>query len=203
MLHLARKCVQGLVNHRNYGVRSVGCKANGHEEKQPLVVIRKSFNAVSIHSQALIPGLTANSNFWKFPIYHSERISKKNSVFIAHATTLPSPELLPALLQELKTHPSLKRASHCMYAYRISPNNAPDFPHVSLGQNDGGERGSGDLLSRLLEVMESKNVVVVVSRWHGGVNLGPERWRLISGVAKEVLERGAFGKKFSDPKKRR
>jgi hypothetical protein len=42
--------------------------------------------------------------------------------------------------------------------------------------------------------MECKNVVVVVSRWHGGVNLGSERWRLILGVAKEALERGAFGK---------
>jgi len=72
---------------------------------------------------------------------------------------------------------------------------------MSLGQNDGGERGSGELLSRLLEVMECKNVVVVVSRWHGGGNLGSERWRLISGVAKEALKRGAFGRKVPDPKK--
>ena len=150
-----------------------------------------------VDSQALIPVPTAN---WNFPIYHSERISKKNSVFIAHATTLPSPELLPALLQGLGAHPSLKRASHCMYAYRTFPNNLPEFPHMLLGQNDGGERGSGERLSRLLEALECRNVVVVVSRWHGGANLGSERWRLISGVAKEALEQGAFGKK-PDPKK--
>ena len=97
---------------------------------------KKSVPRSSFASYPSMLSLVDSQANWKFPIYHSERVSK-NSVFIAHATTLPSPELLPALLQELGAHPCLKRASHGMHAYRTFPNNFPEFPHMLLGQNDG------------------------------------------------------------------
>jgi len=88
-----------------------------------------------------------------------------------------------------------------MYAYCVVP--CPTMPSRRLiGQNDGGEKGSGNRLSRLLEIMECKNVVVVVSRWYGGVKLGSERWRLILGSAKDALACGGFSKpKISDTSK--
>jgi len=81
-----------------------------------------------------------------------------------------------------------------MYAYRI----VPETPRSStgavalVGQNDGGESGSGDRLSRLLELSGCENVVVVVSRWYGGVQLGSDRWKWISLVAKDALKAGGF-----------
>jgi putative IMPACT (imprinted ancient) family translation regulator len=33
-----------------------------------------------------------------------------------------------------------------------------------------------------------KNVMVVVTRWYGGVHLGPDRFRHISNAARQVLE---------------
>ena len=42
-------------------------------------------------------------------------------------------------------------------------------------------------MSKLLELSDCNNVVVVVSRWYGGVKLGADRWRLISSVAKEAV----------------
>lgn len=78
------------------------------------------------------------------------------------------------------TPQSTSRATHCMYAYRIVPD--PTAPSRKLvGQNDGGERGSGNRLSRLLKIIERENVVVVVSRWYGSIKLGSERWRLVLG----------------------
>jgi len=44
----------------------------------------------------------------------------------------------------------------------------------------------------LFQVMNVRNVMVVVSRWYGGVHLGPDRFRLINNAAKEVLEKGNF-----------
>ncbi|KAG6813737.1 hypothetical protein H0H92_007689 [Tricholoma furcatifolium] len=70
-----------------------------------------------------------------------------------------------------------------MYAYRVG---------MQQGQSDGGESGAGDRLARLLLLSNADNVLVVVSRWYGGVKLGSDRWRCISDVAKEALHNGGF-----------
>lgn len=77
-----------------------------------------------------------------------------------------------------------------MYAYRIVRDNI----NFATRHNDGGEKGSGERLSRLLEAAQCEDVIVVVSRWYGGVKLGSDRWKLISSVAKEVLSKGNFAK---------
>lgn len=59
---------------------------------------------------------------------------------------------------------------------------------------DGGEAGAGDRLLRLLELGKYEDVVVVVYRWYGGVQLGNARWKCILGVAKAALAEGGFGK---------
>ena len=78
-----------------------------------------------------------------------------------------------------------------MYAYRIAD---PSSSQPVLGQNDGGESGSGDRLARLLELSGCSNTIIVVSRWYGGVKLGSDRWRLISSVANQALDCGGFKK---------
>lgn len=42
--------------------------------------------------------------------------------------------------------------------------------------DDDGEAAAGGRIAHLMQVMEVVNVLVVVSRWHGGVKLGPDRW---------------------------
>lgn len=130
---------------------------------------------------------------WKYPIFSSDRVKERKSVFLAHASTLSRPADLSNFIDRLSGLPVLKRATHCMYAYRVIPD-----PEISsneiVGQHDGGERGSGERLSRLLDALECQNVVVVVSRWYGGVPLGSDRWKIISGVAKEALNNGGFVK---------
>lgn len=59
-------------------------------------------------------------------------------------------------------------------------------------QDDGGEKGAGDILSSVLERAGANNVLVVVWRWYGGVPLGGERWRIIGQVAREALREGGF-----------
>jgi putative IMPACT (imprinted ancient) family translation regulator len=41
--------------------------------------------------------------------------------------------------------------------------------------NDDGETAAGSRLAHLLQVMDVKCACVVVSRWYGGVKLGPDR----------------------------
>jgi putative IMPACT (imprinted ancient) family translation regulator len=53
-------------------------------------------------------------------------------------------------------------------------------------RDDDGETGAGDKLLYLLERMEVTNTLVVVTRWYGGIQLGPDRFKHITGVAKQV-----------------
>jgi hypothetical protein len=42
--------------------------------------------------------------------------------------------------------------------------------------------------------MDAWGVLVVVSRWFGGVKLGPDRFRIINQVVREVVVKGGWGK---------
>lgn len=35
--------------------------------------------------------------------------------------------------------------------------------------------------------MDARDVIVIVSRWYGGVKLGPSRFTIINNVARELL----------------
>jgi putative IMPACT (imprinted ancient) family translation regulator len=58
--------------------------------------------------------------------------------------------------------------------------------------DDDGEKGSGNKLSSLLELTDTQNCIVVVSRWYGGVHLGPARFKWIASVARQALEGAGF-----------
>ncbi|KIP09406.1 hypothetical protein PHLGIDRAFT_322476 [Phlebiopsis gigantea 11061_1 CR5-6] len=185
---------------------------------------------------------------WSSKIYSSARLTAHKSTFEAHVSVVPVacfsssfsnphaddvgnlPSLnhtgymtrrLEPLFDELaRLHPRTKRATHCMYAWRISngtptssvtdsptrsdgkprpvkplsqPLSSPN-PLVLCGSVSGGESGAGERLERLLELSascKSRDVVLVVYRWYGGVRLGSERWKCISHVAKEAMASAA------------
>lgn len=53
--------------------------------------------------------------------------------------------------------------------------------------DDDGETSAGEKLLQLLRTMNEINVLMVVSRRYGGVNLGPGRFRYIKQVAGELI----------------
>lgn len=48
--------------------------------------------------------------------------------------------------------------------------------------------------------MDVWDVVVVVTRWYGGVKLGPDRFRIINAAARDALVKGGFEKAQSTEK---
>jgi len=47
----------------------------------------------------------------------------------------------------------------------------------------------------MMQLMDVWDVVVVVTRWYGGVHLGPDRFRIINAAGRDALVRGGFEKK--------
>jgi putative IMPACT (imprinted ancient) family translation regulator len=81
------------------------------------------------------------------------------------------------------------KATHNIAAWRIR--GPPDSGTRFQDYDDDGETAGGRLL-HLLQLMDAWDVVVVVSRWYGGVQLGPDRFRIINGVARAALILGGF-----------
>lgn len=53
--------------------------------------------------------------------------------------------------------------------------------------DDDGEDAAGGRLGHLLQMRNEDGVLVVVSRWYGGIHLGPKRFAVISNIARDGL----------------
>ena len=86
-----------------------------------------------------------------------------------------------------------------------------NFTHCTvLADNDeDGESGAGAKMGALLDMMDVECCVVVVSRWYGGIHLGPDRFKHINNCARALLQEsfadhcksGPGGKKSAASKK--
>lgn len=121
----------------------------------------------------------------------SSSVSLKQSTFVARATTITDPSQRPKILKSLfDTHPHLRTATHNVWAYRIRPydsSTGTTTTRMREASHDDGETGAGDLLQRILREAGAVDTLVVLTRWYGGVMLGPDRWRLMRNVATAAL----------------
>lgn len=58
-------------------------------------------------------------------------------------------------------------------------------------------------LSHLMQILDVENVVVVVTRWFGGIHLGPDRFKDINNVARNALEECGFIKQNTPLKQKK
>ena len=122
-------------------------------------------------------------------IFTSEEVLiEKKSVFIAHVAKVESMREIKKVQKSLLADKKVQKATHNMSAYRvITPDGITmqDF-------NDDGETHAGQRLLHLLQLSNCKNVVVYVSRYYGGVQLGPLRFKCIQNCARELLVKKGF-----------
>jgi putative IMPACT (imprinted ancient) family translation regulator len=95
------------------------------------------------------------------------KITVNKSIFFATVETVSDKQEARALVKEIKRRD--RKANHVAFAFRIAGN------PVMEGMSDDGEpRGTAGLpLLMLLRNRELSDVLVAVTRYYGGVNLGP------------------------------
>ena len=127
------------------------------------------------------------------PPFHPPK-SGPAETMVAHVAFVTCMEHVNWVLAELLLHnPKVAKASHNMLAYRFIDHTSDNNNEVWVSDNDDdGEKGSGSKLAALLELSGAKNVLVVVSRWYGGVHLGSARFKWIASVARDALEDAGF-----------
>ncbi|KAL2424323.1 hypothetical protein ABEF95_008686 [Exophiala dermatitidis] len=143
----------------------------------------------------------------------SEPLTVNKSTFVARACPVSSlPEAMDSISHLLATNKKVAGATHNITAWRIQGSNVlSGNQHKGNGPasamttiqdcDDDGETAAGGRLLHLMQLMDVWNVLVVVTRWYGGVKLGPDRFRLINQVAREALVKGGFVKDEADKEK--
>ena len=122
----------------------------------------------------------------------SEPFTEKKSVFVARcARVTDKAEATSFLTDLLSTKKKVAAATHNITAWRIQNTETG----VTIQDcDDDGETAAGGRLLHLMQLMDVWNVVLIVTRWYGGVKLGPDRFRLINQAAREALVKGEFVK---------
>jgi len=114
----------------------------------------------------------------------SASVTSKQSTFVARSIAVSSPSEARAALQKLMaSNKEIREASHNITAWRVQGAHGGIIEEF----NDDGETGGG---RHILQVMQSSDVVgmlLVVTRWYGGIMLGPDRWRIMSQVSRDAL----------------
>lgn len=118
------------------------------------------------------------------PIKHGNTITDRRSTFQPHLAPVVTPGQVKMVLEKLYENKKIASATHNIYAYRIYCEDKHSFMQDC---EDDGETAAGGRLLHLLQILDVRNVMVVVSRWYGGILLGPDRFKHINNCARNIL----------------
>ncbi|NWU88462.1 IMPCT protein, partial [Upupa epops] len=118
------------------------------------------------------------------PIHHGSPLTDRRSTFQAHLAPVVTPRQVKRVLERLYENKKIASATHNIYAYRIYCEDKQTFLQDC---EDDGETAAGGRLLHLMQILDVRNVLVVVSRWYGGILLGPDRFKHINNCARAVL----------------
>ncbi|KAF8699414.1 hypothetical protein AX14_000971 [Amanita brunnescens Koide BX004] len=121
-------------------------------------------------------------------IHVAEPIVDRKSVFVGRACRITDSNQVPQILSVLRADRRIARAAHpTIWAYRCQAGNT-----LYQDNDDDGETAAGGRLAHLLQILELDDILVVVTRYFGGVHLGPDRFKHINNAARNALDIGGF-----------
>ncbi|KAH7165959.1 ribosomal protein S5 domain 2-type protein [Dactylonectria macrodidyma] len=119
----------------------------------------------------------------------SEVVVDSKSTFVAHVARVASPAQARHNVRSLlASDRRFRSATHNMTAWRIRGPGGASFQDC----DDDGEAAAGGRLLHLMQLMDVWDAMVVVSRWYGGVKLGPRRFAVINAAARDGFVRAGL-----------
>ncbi|KAJ8109370.1 hypothetical protein ONZ43_g6157 [Nemania bipapillata] len=131
----------------------------------------------------------------------SDPVVELKSTFIARCAAVSSTAEAETFLQHLlASDKKVRAATHNITAWRIRGPGSTAFQDC----NDDGETAAGSRLLHLMQLMDLWDVMIVVTRWYGGVKLGPRRFALINQAARDsFLKAGLLTDSTSNSNKKK
>ncbi|KAI9230785.1 MAG: impact-like protein [Piptocephalis tieghemiana] len=128
-------------------------------------------------------------------VVHGPELVDRRSSFIAHLAPVHSIADVKRVHDHVVTERRVAKATHNIYAYRIQQSNG----QILQDQEDDGETAAGGRLLHVMQMLGVVDVLVIVSRWYGGIMLGPDRFKHICNVGRALLDAQGY---IKDAKKR-
>lgn len=132
----------------------------------------------------------------------SQPVIDNKSTFLAHVAPVSSPDQARLYVRQLlASDRRIRSATHNMTAWRIrGPGGSVSYQDC----DDDGEAAAGGRLLHLMQLMELWDAMVVVTRWYGGVKLGPRRFAVINAAARDGFVRaGMVGEEKAGKEKKK
>jgi hypothetical protein len=188
-------CIYDLVEEVNLRIQQLGLDQDSRD---------KDAQSTQGNSQQLVPPSESRSGAdttqpledlgEEPPWTLSEVVSEKKSVFVARSAPVQSVDQAKLYLAHLLvTDKKVAKATHNISAWRIQGEHGVQYQDC----DDDGETAAGGRVLHLLELMNVWNAMVVVTRWYGGVQLGPDRFRIINQTARDALVKAGFSQEAS------
>mmetsp|Transcript_64072 Transcript_64072/g.202442 ORF Transcript_64072/g.202442 Transcript_64072/m.202442 type:complete len:405 (-) Transcript_64072:27-1241(-) len=118
-------------------------------------------------------------------VKQGDPFTDRKSTFQAYAAKVTSQGQVQWVLRTLLADRRIAVATHNIFAYRFK-DKARDA--LIADNDDDGEDTAGTKLAELLNLAGCENVFVMVSRWYGGIQLGPDRFKHICRAASTLLD---------------
>jgi putative IMPACT (imprinted ancient) family translation regulator len=115
-------------------------------------------------------------------IKHTDHVVLNGSTFMGHCAPIGVKDDVSSVMATLLQDTAVAKATHNIYAYRVRERNK-----IVEGQKDDGEHGAGHHILQLMREQKVENCMIVVTRWYGGQNLGPQRFDCIVNSARSAL----------------
>lgn len=113
-------------------------------------------------------------------------IVDRKSKFVGHVARVRSVEDVRSVLHALRRVKAIRTAAHpTIHAYRFYDSASAALNHDC---DDDGETGAARKISFLMEQAQLDGFIVVVTRWFGGVLLGPDRFKHIGSAAHDAIQ---------------
>jgi len=111
-------------------------------------------------------------------------IYDRGSVYSVSAGKVKNREDIKKFLKKLKSNKKYAKATHNSFAVRISHQGA-----IYETKSDDGETGAGNVILRILKKENFIDIIVVVTRWFGGIKLMNDRFKHIQDATKYILDK--------------
>lgn len=98
-------------------------------------------------------------------------------------------EDIKKFLKTLKAKKSYQKATHNSWAARVRKDQG-----VFDVKNDDGEMGAGKVILRVLQKENMVDMIIVVTRWFGGIKLQGDRFRHVQDATSYFLEKAPLKK---------
>ena len=179
-----------LIEEVDSRLQQLGLDQSSKNERQQVAQTNGQLEAPQPNPQTVSNSVQPQETLREQPPWTlSEVVTEKKSVFVARSAPVPSIDQAKQYLAHLlDSDKKVAKATHNITAWRIQGNNGVQYQDC----DDDGETAAGGRVLHLLELMGIWNVMVVVTRWYGGIQLGPDRFRIINQTARDALVHGGF-----------